>query len=190
MVRIHLSDGSFFMLHAEVFAPSGLSAGAAVDSQAVATLTARSERVRARITALRLLSRSAHTRRGLARKLAARGFDRAAVHHALARMVELGYCDDRAFAEAWMHLRLASGKNGAVALYRGLLSRGVAKPLALEVVGAMYPHAEELRDARRLTRGLSREAAIRRLRTRGFRARAIAAAIKGLAGKGHAPAEE
>jgi len=190
MVRIHLSDGSFFVLHAEVFALSGLSTGAEVAPRAVTALTARSELVRARIAALRLLSRSAHTRRGLARKLAARGFDRAAVQHALARMVELGYCDDRAFAEAWMRLRLSSGKNGAVALYRGLISRGVARPLAQEVVGAMYPHKDELRDARRLARGLSREAAIRRLRTRGFRARAIAAALRGLAGKGDAPAEE
>jgi len=48
----------------------------------------------------------------------------------------------------------------------------------------MYPHEDELRDARRLTKGLSREAAIRRLRTRGFRSRAIAAAIKGLPGRG------
>jgi len=184
MVRIHLSDGSFFVLHAEVFARSGLSAGASVAREVVQTLTARSERVRARITALRLLSRAPHTRRGLARKLAARGFDRAAVRHALARMVELGYCDDRAFAESWVRLRSSSGKNGAVALYRGLLSRGVAKPLAQEVVSGMYSHEDELRDARRLARGLSREAAIRRLRGKGFRARAIAAAIKGIQGKG------
>jgi regulatory protein len=182
MVRVHLSDGSFFMLHAEIFALSGLSAGSAVDPDSVAALSARSERVRARIAALRLLSRSAHTRRGLARKLAARGFDRPAVRHALARMVELGYCDDRVFAESWMRLRLSGGKNGAVALYRGLLARGVAKPLAQEVVSQMYPHGDEVRNARTLAKGLSRDAAIRRLTGRGFRARAIAAAIREIPG--------
>ncbi len=190
MVRIHLSDGSFFLLHAEIFARSGLSAGAAVAPEDVVALSARSERVRARIAALRLLSRAAHTRRGLARKLAARGFDRPAIRYALARMVELGYCDDRQFAESWMRLKRSGGKNGAVALYRGLLSRGVAKPLAQEVVNELYPHEDEARDARRLARGLSREAAIRRLRGRGFRARAIAAAIRGLPGRGRQPREE
>jgi len=184
MVRIHLSDGSFFLLHAEIFARSGLSAGMEIGPDVVARLSARSERVRARIAALRLLSRSAHTRRGLARKLAARGFERPAIRYALARMVELGYCDDRAFAESWMRLRLAGGKNGAVALLRGLLARGVEKPLAQEVVSEMYPQEDEVRDARRLTRGLSRAAAIRRLAGRGFRSRAIAAAIRGIPGKG------
>lgn len=186
MVRVHLSDGSFFVLHAEIFARSGLSAGVEIAPDVVARLTARSERVRARIAALRLLSRSAHTRRGLARKLAARGFERPAIRYALARMAELGYCDDRAFAESWMRLRLAGGKNGAVALFRGLLARGVEKPLAQEVVSEMYPHEDEVRDARRLTRGLSRAAAIRKLAGRGFRSRAIAAAIRGIAGKGRA----
>jgi regulatory protein len=190
MVRIHLSDGSFFVLHAEIFARSGLSAGAQIGSDDVARLSARSERVRARIAALRLLSRSAHTRRGLARKLVAKGFDRPAIRYALARMVELGYCDDRAFAESWMRLRLPAGKNGAVALFRGLLARGVEKSLAQEVVSEMYPHEDEVRDARRLTRGLSRTAAIRRLAGRGFRSRAIAAAIRGIGRKGRGqPAE-
>ena len=184
MVRIHLSDGSFFVLHAEIFARSGLSAGAEIEADSIARLSARSDRVRARIAALRLLARSAHTRRGLARKLAARGFERAAIRHALSRMVELGYCDDRAFAESWMRLRLPGGKNGAVALLRGLLARGVEKPLAQEVVIEMYPHEDELRDARRLVRGLSRAAAIRKLAGRGFRSRAIAAAIRGIPGKG------
>jgi regulatory protein len=178
MARIHLSDGSFFLLHAEIFARSGLSAGAVVGPHEVSALTARSDRVRARIAALRLLSRSAHTRRGLARKLAARGFDRPSIRSALARMVELGYCDDRQFAESWTRLRRSGGKNGAVALYRGLLARGVSKPLAQEVINELYSHEEEARDAARLARGLSREAAIRRLRGRGFRARAIAEAIR------------
>jgi len=190
MVRIHLSDGSFFALHAEVFASAGLWAGAVIEPDAIVRLTTRSERARARIAALRLLSRSAHTRSGLARKLAARGFDRPAIRSALARMVELGYCDDRAFAESWMRLRLSGGKNGALALYRGLVARGVAKPLAQEVVSAMYPHEDEVRDARGLTAGLSRAAAIRRLAGRGFRSRAIAAVIRAIPGTGRERPED
>jgi regulatory protein len=178
MVRIHLTDGSFFVLHAEVFARAGLSAGIVLDAETRARLLARSERVRARVQALRLLSRAAHTRRGLARKLSARGFGQPAIRHALMRMTELGYLDDRAFAESWMRSRLSTGKDGGTALYRGLLARGVARPLAEEVVRDAYSHDEEVRNARRLVEGLSRSAAIRRLAGRGFRSRAIAAAIR------------
>jgi regulatory protein len=187
MVRVHLSDGSFFLLHAEVFARAGLSAGAVLDAESRERLLARSERVRARMQALRLLGRAAHTRRGLARKLAARGFGRAAIGHALARMAELGYLDDRAFAESWMQSRLSSGKDGGAALYRGLLARGVSRPLAEEVVSDMYPHDEEVRNARRLAAGLSRNAAIRRLAGRGFRSRAIAAAVREIPGTSREP---
>ena len=190
MVRIHLSDGSFFLLHEEVFARSGLAAGVEIEEEQQRRLLSRSDRVRARIAALRLLSRSAHTRRGLARKLAARGFDRGAVRHALARMVELGYCDDRAFAESWLRLRLSRGVTGATALYRGLVDRGVPKPLAQEVVSEMYSHEQEVQNARRLAAGLSRTAAIRRLAGRGFRSRAIAAVLRDIPGKGRERSED
>ena len=182
MVRIHLSDGSFFLLHAEVFAREGLSVGAVLDADARARLLTRSERVRARVQALRLLSRAAHTRRGLGRKLAARGFGPTAISHALARMSELGYLDDRSFAESWMRSRPSTGKDGGTALYRGLLARGVARPLAEEVVRDMYSHELEVQNGRLLAAGLSRSAAIRRLAGRGFRSRAIAAVLRGLPG--------
>jgi SOS response regulatory protein OraA/RecX len=190
MVRVHLSDGSFFLLHAEAAARIGLSAGSELDDDQRRRLVARSDRIRARIAALRLLSRSAHTRRGLGQKLAARGFDRTAIRHALARMVELGYCDDRAFAESWAGLRLSRGSIGATALYRGLVARGVPKPLAQEVVSGMYPHEAELDAARRLAVGLSRDAAVRRLAARGFRARAIAAALREIPGTAREPSAD
>ncbi len=190
MVRVHLSDGSFFLLHAEAAARAGLAVGVELDDEQRRRMVARSDRIRARIAALRLLSRSAHSRKGLARKLAARGFDRAAIRHALARMVELGYCDDRAFAESWAGLRLSRGAIGATALYRGLIARGVPKPLAQEVVSGMYSHEDELESAPRLAAGLSRTAAIRRLTGRGFRSRVIAVVLREIPGTGREPAAD
>jgi regulatory protein len=190
LVRIHLTDGSFFVLHAEVFARSGLSAGSTLDVETRTRLLARSERVRARVQALRLLSRAAHTRRGLARKLAARGYGLPAIRHALSRMTELGYLDDRAFAESWMRSRLSTGKDGGTALYRGLLARGVARPLAEEVVSDTYSLEDEIRNARRLVEGLERSAAIRRLAGRGFRSRAIAAVIREIPRTAREPLED
>ena len=190
MVRIHLTDGSFLVLHAEIFARAGLSAGSTLDAETRTRLLARSERVRARVQALRLLSRAPHTRRGLARKLAARGFGLPAIRHALSRMTELGYLDDRAFAESWMRSRLSAGKDGGTALYRGLLARGVPRPLAEEVVSDTYSYEEETRNARRLVEGLSRSAAIRRLAGRGFRSRTISAVIREIPRTAREPLED
>jgi regulatory protein len=182
-VRIHLADGSFFILHAEVFAREGIAAGTDLDPERVSLLLVRSERVFARVRALALLSRAAHTAQGLARKLRARGFSADAVRHSLLRMRELGYLDDRAFAEAWVASRMSLKKEGGKALYGGLLRRGVARALAEEVVAAACTFAEELESARRLSEGLSAPAAIRMLTRRGFRSRTIAAAMAELRGK-------
>jgi regulatory protein len=189
-VKIHLADGSFYVLHAEVFARSGISQGSSLDPDTLATLLARSERVFARRRALSLLSRAAHTRLGLARKLAKRGFSAPAVRHALARMAELGYLDDTAFAEAWLRTRLDARAHGWKALYRSMLGRGVPRAVADEVLDAMFPAELELEHALHLAAGLSPTAAIRKLSVRGFRSRAIAAVLRELKGKGRTGGEE
>ncbi len=144
----------------------------------------------ARDRALLLLSHAGQTRRGLARKLSARGFSASAVRHAVARMVELGYLDDKAFAESWLRSRLAMRKDGLLALSRGLIARGVPRPLADEALAALYLPDDEAAVALELVQGLSRDAAIRRLTGRGFRARAIAAALRQLKGRDRERDEE
>ena len=93
-------------------------------------------------------------------------------------MTELGYLDDRVFADAWVRSRMSSGKDGGTALYRGLLARGVPRAVAEEAVSDAYSFEEEIRNGSRLVKGLARAAAIRRLAGRGFRSRAIAAVIR------------
>jgi SOS response regulatory protein OraA/RecX len=188
-VKVHLSDGSFYVLHAEVWARAGLSTGSPLDPDSLSALLTRSEMIFARRRALALLSRAAQTRLGLARKLAARGFSQPAIRHAINRMTSLGYLDDRAFAQAWVQARLASRKEGWLSLYRGLVGRGIPRALADEVAAELYSPELEAACALRLAAGLSPQAAIRRLNVRGFRSRAIAAAVRALREKA-APPEE
>ncbi len=177
-VVIHLSDGSSFILHAEVFARSRIAVGTQVDAEARESLLSRSELVLARIAALRLIARSAQTRRGLERKLAARGFSAAAVHHAISRAMQLGYLDDRVFAEAWLRSRMAGRPEGWKALYKGMLARGVGRPVAEEVLSEVFTQEEELTAGRRLAEGLSPDSAVHKLASRGFRSRAIATVLR------------
>jgi regulatory protein len=189
-VRIHLSDGSFYVLHAETWARSGLDTGSPVDPDTLAQLLTRSERIFARRRALALLSRAAHTRAGLARKLAARGFSGAAIRHAIARMTRLGYLDDRAFAEAWLRSRLSARADGWKALYRGLIGRGVPRQMAADVAREMFSPEAEMESARRLATGLSAAVAIRKLSMRGYRSRAIAQVAREIREKGRPRPEE
>ena len=190
MVRIHLTDGSFFVLHAEVFAREGISAGTPLNPEKVAELLSRSERVLARVRALSLLSRAAHSRKGLERKLASRGFSTEAIREAIERVSELGYLDDRAFAQNWVRSRMSLGKTGWNALYKGLLGKGVARATAEEVMGALCSWDEEMESARRISKGLARDAAIRTLASRGFRSRTIARVLKEKKNTGREAAEE
>jgi regulatory protein len=174
MVRIHLADGSFFIIHAEVFASEGLAAGDLLDESRVAQLLGRSELVLARQTALRLLSRAAQTRRGLLRKLRSRGFGLDAARAAVSRMIELGYVDDRVFAENWTRFRLSARKEGWKSLYRGLLRGGVPRDIAEEVLRDLCTEEVELEQARKVVHGLTPRTAVGKLAARGFRSRIIA----------------
>ncbi len=190
MVRIHRADGSFFVIHAEVFATEGIRAGDSLDEARVEALKERSERIVARGSALRFLSRAAQTRRGLSRKLLAKGFSKGAVAFAVNRMIELGYLDDRAFAESWARFRLSTRKEGWKSLYRGLLRGGVPRAIAEEVLESACPHEVEMDRARLLVRGLSARTAVSKLTSRGFRSRAIARILSEMKQEGRQGMEE
>ena len=180
---VRLSDGSSCIVPAEVVAGEALSTGAVLDDDRLQSLRSRSELVLARSRALSLLSRSAHTRRGLARKLEARGFGPGAVRAAVDRMAELGYLDDRAFALDWARARVAGRAEGWKAVYRGLLGRGVPRSIADEAAAEVCSDEAELEMARRLAGDLSPRKAASRLSARGFRSRTIARVLREIAGR-------
>jgi regulatory protein len=76
-------------------------------------------------TGLRLLGGRAHSRVEMQQKLARRGYTPEEVGGALARLDELGYLNDLAFAEGLVRVRSAS--RGPRALSAELAGRGVAR---------------------------------------------------------------
>jgi regulatory protein len=77
---------------------------------------------------LRLLARRAHSRVELRRKLSRRGYAEEDIHGALARLADLGYVDDQAFAAG--HVQRRSPSRGPLALSAELAARGVDKHTA------------------------------------------------------------
>jgi regulatory protein len=96
----------------------------------------------------------------------------------VARVTDLGYLDDRTFAENWVRSRIAVRREGFASLYKGLLSRGIARGTAEAAIAALYDPEAELESARTVAEGLSPQAAARRLSSRGFRARTISRILK------------
>ena len=91
--------------------------------------------VRALDAGLNLLSRRAHSRAEIRRKLGRRGYGEEEVESTVARLVELGYLDDRAFAEG--HVRRRSPLLGRLALSAELAARGVDRDVADEALGGL-----------------------------------------------------
>jgi regulatory protein len=177
-VRMRLSDGSCFLVHAEIVAREGIRAERGLVPGELKSLVSRSEAIFARQSALVLLSRRAHTRKGLELKLRKRGYGARAVAQAIRRMIELGYLDDRSFAESWVRSRMDSRREGWKALFKGLLQRGVERSVAGEAVSEICTDEAELQKAIAVARGFPPKKAAARLAARGFRSRTIARALR------------
>jgi len=89
---------------------------------------------------LRLLSRRAHSRVELQRKLGRRGYTTDEIDSAIGRLQELGYLNDRSFAEGLVRYRSAS--RGPRALSAELAARGVGRAQADAAVAGFEPEAQ------------------------------------------------
>jgi regulatory protein len=121
-------------------------------------------------TALRLLSRRAHSEAELRQKLVRRGCPEDEVERAVVRARGLGGLDDAAFAGALARER--SRTRGPALIARELAARGVERSLVREALGALA-REDVLAAARRLAArageaGTDRRLVAARLQRRGF----------------------
>ena len=149
-VIIAFSDGTSLALSPELQSQYGLFPEQALDSARLQTVRREAELASCREKALDLVARAPHTRAMLDAKLRKRGYGAEAVAAALERLAELGYLDDRAFAERWVAQRMARHPEGRRALFAGLLKHGVPRSLAREVMEAAVSAEQEQEAARRV----------------------------------------
>ena len=92
--------------------------------------------------AIGLLARRAHSRSELRRKLRMKGYEVEAVEAAIARLAELGYLDDQAFARELVRRRGAL--RGPLALSAELAAKGVDRADVEAAVAEFDPEAQLL----------------------------------------------
>jgi regulatory protein len=158
--NLHI-DGAFHCgIAREVVYAERLSVGDDITAERLQRLRHADDCWRATDAALSLLAARARARRELADRLRRKGFDPAAVDHALERVERLGLIDDRAFAEAWVRDRLRLRPRGTRALVAELRGKGVAPSVARSAVADVM-RTEGTDDA-----DLCRQAAEKWLRSR------------------------
>ena len=93
--------------------------------------------------AVRLLARRDHSTAEIAQKLARRGVADAAAAAAIDRLRELGYLDDRRFAERWARSAAESGRGYGPRLRLELARRGIAAEIVAEVLTGIEAELDE-----------------------------------------------
>lgn len=124
------------------------------------------ESKRAVARAYRLLSLRSRSELEIRRSLRQAGFQDSTIDVAVARLLEQGYLNDRAFADDWTRCRLKTRPRGRRLIEHELRSKGVSAEDAASATSAIDDEATALALAARRARfleGLDRQTAMRRL---------------------------
>lgn len=139
-------DGRFaFGLMVDLVVKAGLRKGLALTAREQEALLEQEEGLRARRTALDYIAHRARTETEVRRRLARKGFSEGATEGAVARMEELGYLDDAAYARAYVSERLSGRGHGPERLRADLRRRGVA-PRYIEAALEDLVEPDDLRE--------------------------------------------
>lgn len=140
-------DGAFaFGLMLDLAVKRGLRKGRHLSVEEQEALLAEEQVLRARRAALDYIAHRARTEQEVRRKLQQKGFPEPAAEDAVARMRELGYLDDAAYARAYARGRLAGRGHGPQRVRADLLRRGVPRP-TIDAVLADLVEEDDLRAA-------------------------------------------
>ena len=127
-------DGQFAcVLHEDVFAACGFSAGDSISAEQANELLRQSQERFAREMALRLLSRRMYARRELFGKLA-EPYGESAAGLAADRMEELGLINDRDYARRFAADAVNLKNQGSLRIARALAEKGISRELIEETL--------------------------------------------------------
>lgn len=192
-VAVRLEGGDRLVVASETAAGMGLEAGRELTGAEVERLREASARREALDRAFSYLSHRPRSRFEVERHLRSKGFEPAAVAHALSRCEELGYLDDRAFAESWVRDRIRLKPRGRFKLRMELEEKGVSEGDAEAAIDRVF-RDEEIDERALLERAARKRWEARRaddpeklrrrlhgyLRRRGFRSADIHEVLDGL----------
>jgi regulatory protein len=147
-------DGEFaFGIHKDLVAKHHLAVGTTLAAEEVRKIEQDEQYVEAKQTALDYLAYKPRTEEEVRRKLRREDVPSMVIDDVVARLYELEYLDDEAYAHDYAHNRFASKKYGPVRIRRELEERGVDRHVAdaavddlfaeVNATAAAWSHAEK-----------------------------------------------
>lgn len=167
-VSVYLGDAFAFGLHQDLLLAFGLHRGRVLTVAEQEKMLAADAVLVAKARALHYLSHRPRTQQEIRRKLQEKGTPPEAIEPVLARLEELGYLDDAAFARQYVAARFRNRGYGPQRLRRDLWQKGVAPALIdvalAEMLDEDETYAKALAQAEKRWPRLAREADPRKRR--------------------------
>lgn len=147
-VSVFIDDAFAFGVHEDLVIEFGLYKGQPLDVATQQQIVEADSGRAAMQTALDYLGYRARTEREVRRKLAGRDFGEAVIERTVARLVELDYLDDAAYARSYIEARFRNRGYGPQRLRTDLMRRGVARTLIDAALEALVEDDDVLEAAR------------------------------------------
>ncbi|WP_022834966.1 regulatory protein RecX [Salisaeta longa] len=142
-------DGAFaFGVHRDVAAKHRLAVGDTLSPAAQQALEVDELRVEAKQRALDYLAHKPRTEAEVRRKLQRKDYPDDIIADVVARLHELGYLDDHAYARDYIHNRFRSKRYGPLRIERELRKRGVDRTIVEQAVADFFADHSTLDAAR------------------------------------------
>lgn len=142
-------DGEFaFGVHQDVVVKHGLRVGQTLTPEEQQEIEHDEQYVQAKQRALDYLAHKPRTETEVRRKLRRQEMSEAVMEDVVARLYELNYLDDEAYAEDYVRNRFASKAYGPDRIRRELVERGIDRHIADEAVQELFADKDLIAVAR------------------------------------------
>jgi regulatory protein len=142
-------DGDFaFGVHQDLVVKHGLRVGKTLTPEERRTIEQDEQYVQAKQRALDYLAHKPRTEEEVRRKLRQEDVAASVIEDVVARLYELSYLDDEAYAADYVRNRFASKKYGPVRIRRELVERGIDRHVADRAVADLFEDEDPVAAAR------------------------------------------
>lgn len=150
VAKVSLSDETELKIKNSEIAELGLIKGLELTEDKYHELKYRSALFEAKTTALKILNRRSHSEFELYVKLSRKGFDKKIISTVIDDFRDLGFLDDRKFAEQFVQSKSKNFKQGQNKIAAQLKKKGVSYQIIDKIIKKEINEDEELVNAKKL----------------------------------------
>jgi regulatory protein len=132
--NVYVNEEYAFSVHEDVLISCRLLKGKEIDVNEVQLILEEDDKKKAERIGLHYLSYRPRTAKEIELHLNSKDFSSEVIHSLIDNWIEIGYIDDRKFAQQWVEERIRLKKKGRLLLREELKQKGISKLLVDEVM--------------------------------------------------------